>query len=213
MKCGYWIVIGFAGRDCRRNRLWLCRCVCGKEKVVGGQHLRRGASKSCGCKSYEFTKDKITGENHYLWMGGSRNAGSLAWCSARLSSLRDGVKRDGGSEIVSTAEDVQKLWDESKGVCAVCGAEPKHRHLHLDHDHSTGSVRAFLCSHCNVAIGMAGDSPDRLRCVTPVSEAEYERRMAEAREWQATRQPRCEESTRVYLPSREPRVHHVEITE
>ncbi len=35
---------------------WLCRCVCGKEKIVRGTHLTGGASKSCGCLSIEKTK-------------------------------------------------------------------------------------------------------------------------------------------------------------
>lgn len=28
---------------------WLCRCACGNNKVVNGQLLRRGSTKSCGC--------------------------------------------------------------------------------------------------------------------------------------------------------------------
>ena len=29
--------------------MWLCRCECGNEKVIAGQSLRRGMTKSCGC--------------------------------------------------------------------------------------------------------------------------------------------------------------------
>ena len=32
----------------------------------------------------------------------------------------------------------------------------------LDHDHKTNSIRSFLCHRCNVLLGMAEDSPDRL---------------------------------------------------
>jgi hypothetical protein len=31
------------------SSFWLCRCDCGKEKVIDGHSLRRGSSKSCGC--------------------------------------------------------------------------------------------------------------------------------------------------------------------
>lgn len=36
---------------------WLCRCDCGKETIVNGQHLRqpkRGIDKSCGCAHREW---------------------------------------------------------------------------------------------------------------------------------------------------------------
>lgn len=39
-------------RECGRKNghvAWLCRCDCGREKVVSGNHLRKGAVLSCGC--------------------------------------------------------------------------------------------------------------------------------------------------------------------
>jgi len=33
---------------------WLCKCNCGKEKVIEGGSLRSGATKSCGCLANEF---------------------------------------------------------------------------------------------------------------------------------------------------------------
>jgi hypothetical protein len=35
---------------------WLCKCECGRESVVRGANLRRGATKSCGCGSVEQAK-------------------------------------------------------------------------------------------------------------------------------------------------------------
>ena len=29
--------------------MWLCRCDCGNEKIIAGQSLRKGLTKSCGC--------------------------------------------------------------------------------------------------------------------------------------------------------------------
>ena len=33
---------------------WLCRCDCGKEKIISGTHLRRGKIVSCGCYAHEL---------------------------------------------------------------------------------------------------------------------------------------------------------------
>ena len=48
----------------------------------------------------------------------------------------------------------RKLYDdlvqEQGGeTCAICGAEPKTRRLHIDHDHSLMRVRGLLCFQCN----------------------------------------------------------------
>lgn len=43
-----------------RNGLtqWRCRCSCGSVIVTRSQDLRRGASKSCGCRTREVTADR-----------------------------------------------------------------------------------------------------------------------------------------------------------
>jgi hypothetical protein len=43
-----WRVVEFYGKQ-GTKRMYLCRCECGTEKPVDGQHLRRAASTSCGC--------------------------------------------------------------------------------------------------------------------------------------------------------------------
>lgn len=37
-------------------------------------------------------------------------------------------------------------------LCGICGAAPKSRRLHRDHDHKTGKPRALLCMRCNTAL-------------------------------------------------------------
>lgn len=60
------------------------------------------------------------------------------------------------------------------GGCAICGARPNGKRLHVDHDHSHCAankgcpecVRGLLCSPCNTGIGMLGESADRLAKAT-----------------------------------------------
>ena len=40
-----------------KNSQWLCRCDCGKEKVIRGNSLTTGNTKSCGCLNSEVHRD------------------------------------------------------------------------------------------------------------------------------------------------------------
>lgn len=51
----------------------------------------------------------------------------------------------------------------TQGVCAICGEKNKGKRLAIDHCHQSGKIRGFLCTGCNVALGLMGDSPGRLR--------------------------------------------------
>jgi hypothetical protein len=68
---GYWRVLAIHPERVRHGRarravsvLWLCRCVCGSERVVFGTNLRRGLSTSCGCRSREKTRERSTRHGH-----------------------------------------------------------------------------------------------------------------------------------------------------
>ena len=70
------------------------------------------------------------------------------------------------------------MLGSQKGLCKICDKklnyfyEPKTNTRiktskkdkpHIDHCHSTGSVRGILCSNCNTALGLLYDNPDTLR--------------------------------------------------
>jgi hypothetical protein len=42
-------VIECSGKDTRNNKIWLCKCDCGKFTSVRGNNLTGGKIKSCGC--------------------------------------------------------------------------------------------------------------------------------------------------------------------
>ena len=46
---GHWTVLHREGSNQYNQAMWLCKCECGTEKIVPGQALRNGSSKSCGC--------------------------------------------------------------------------------------------------------------------------------------------------------------------
>jgi len=56
----------------------------------------------------------------------------------------------------------QAMIEEQRGCCLICGEEHGDR-LEVDHDHSTGKVRAMLCHHCNAGLGFFKDDPDLLQ--------------------------------------------------
>lgn len=47
-----------------KNSRWLCKCDCGKEKVVTRHSLSSGHTKSCGCLSVEALKNRSTKHGH-----------------------------------------------------------------------------------------------------------------------------------------------------
>jgi hypothetical protein len=68
-----------------------------------------------------------------------------------------------------TLDQYEGMLAEQGGRCAICYtfdnvyAEQQDRSFAVDHDHETGKVRGLLCQTCNRMLGMASDSPDRLR--------------------------------------------------
>jgi len=69
---GRWTVIGFSISKNRKS-YWLCRCSCGKEKVVYGGSLKRYLSQSCGCiqreKPANFQHGLSYTRFHRIWAG------------------------------------------------------------------------------------------------------------------------------------------------
>ena len=66
------IAIKFIKKDIKRNKYWLFRCDCGKEKVINISSVRNNYTKSCGCiaakgnnKTHGMTDSKI----YHIWCG------------------------------------------------------------------------------------------------------------------------------------------------
>jgi hypothetical protein len=61
-----------------------------------------------------------------------------------------------------TSEIYSQMLKDQNFECAICSVkqEDKTYHFHVDHCHSTGTVRGLLCSPCNVFLGVSKDNPD-----------------------------------------------------
>lgn len=80
---GDWTVIADAPRYRFGGRQWLCRCVCGAERIVLARHLKNGRSRGCGCAALRRrTKHGLRREPFYP-----------SW-SAMLSRCRNTTHRD-----------------------------------------------------------------------------------------------------------------------
>ncbi len=60
------------------------------------------------------------------------------------------------------SEERAEMIVEQQGMCEICG-EYHGDDLFVDHDHTTGRVRAMLCRHCNSGLGFFKDDPDLLQ--------------------------------------------------
>lgn len=45
------------------------------------------------------------------------------------------------------------MLDAQNNACAICGVSFEKRSPRLDHNHTSGKIRAFLCHTCNIKLG------------------------------------------------------------
>jgi hypothetical protein len=65
-----------------------------------------------------------------------------------------------------TPDDYDRMLQEQAGTCALCSRTPeqeRYKRLNIDHCHDTGRVRGLLCTPCNHAIGVLGDTAEHIR--------------------------------------------------
>ena len=63
-----------------------------------------------------------------------------------------------------TADEADAILEAQYGRGAICARLAPERlgSMHLDHDHTTGQIRGFLCLDCNHGLGKLRDSPELL---------------------------------------------------
>ena len=65
-----------------------------------------------------------------------------------------------------TNDQYQYMIDVHNNRCAICKVEfsedSKNTKIHIDHDHSTNTVRGLLCGDCNLGLGRFKDNTELL---------------------------------------------------
>ncbi len=59
-------------------------------------------------------------------------------------------------------EDWARMWEEQRGLCALCLDPMDIDKANVDHDHSTGEVRGLLCPRCNTLLVAQAERIGRL---------------------------------------------------
>ena len=76
----------------------------------------------------------------------------------RIVELQDSIlKYHGNPRSGITFSELDRIYRESGGLCAICGTKPPRKNLALDHSHDTGKIRGLLCVSCNVGLDMFKD--------------------------------------------------------
>lgn len=111
------VVIERIASDRGNSVWWLCKCDCGKETKVRGQHLTRtkNSVQSCGCLKL------LKGRNHKDWKGCGEISGDY-WST---HILRNKVKKGNRSnlEISITISEAWDLFLTQNRKCALSGIE------------------------------------------------------------------------------------------
>lgn len=184
-RFGRLVAVAPSGRDARGKLLYRCACDCGALVEIRGDALSR--RKSCGCiqrrTPEQLAEARREGRRRYIEKNRQKvNATGRRWYREnrqRMIVLARARRREQPGPIAAsrwkshlksrhrmTPADYDDLLRLQDGRCAICEAPEvncgRRRRLYVDHDHATGTVRGLLCQQCNVLLGNAQDSEDRL---------------------------------------------------
>lgn len=82
----------------KKRTMWLCRCVCGNEKIISASNISNGITSSCGCISLELlairnTKHKLSNSTTYkTWLSMKSRCKKRYSYSDGLDYVAKGIK-------------------------------------------------------------------------------------------------------------------------
>jgi hypothetical protein len=125
-----------------------------------------------GCDRAIRTKGMCASHYTQQWNQQNRDQYNANWRKhyARNTEARRRHSRDLKKLYDITESEYDVMLGGQGGVCAICHKQEdaishidgKPKRLAVDHDHTTGKVRALLCSTCNNGLGCFKDNPELL---------------------------------------------------
>jgi hypothetical protein len=128
-RYGLLTVVGLAlpiiTKSGKRKTAWLCRCDCGKERIVYGGNLKQGHVKSCGCSRWKRPSMDLTGKtfgrltvikegDRKIQPNGKKRRTWLCHCQC-------------GKEVVVIQNNL------TRGMTHSCGCLRSERHVYSEH--------------------------------------------------------------------------------
>lgn len=136
---------------CARNAGGICaHCkACAKKNNARWRAENKATHRASSKAWYRANRDRCRA-NQAAWSAKNKD-------KIKAHSYRHALNRKYGL----TPEQHAAMFEAQDHKCAICGKRAKR--LMIDHCHDTGLVRELLCQSCNVAVGLMGDSVQRLR--------------------------------------------------
>lgn len=129
-KFGKWTVLKWIKKE-YSEQFWLCRCSCGNEKIIIGNTLKTGRSKSCGCSGKDWCRTH--GKE------GTKIYNTWAAMRQRCRNPKSKLYPNYGGRGVS----VCKRWDKFESFYKDMGDAPKG--CSLDRKNNDGDYKKSNC--------------------------------------------------------------------
>jgi len=151
-RFGRLVVVSHHSADKWGSQRWLCKCDCGKEKVVVSGHLKNGNTRSCGCYRVDTGKAKVKdligetfGRLKVVSRDGNDDFGHAKWlcecsCGNVVSVLGDNLSRNnhttscGCAKIDAitkhglVAHPIYAVWASMKNRCSITSMQSSERY-------------------------------------------------------------------------------------
>lgn len=162
-KFGRLMVIKRVGSDLKnRNPMWLCKCACGKEKIIRGDNLKNGKTKSCGCLNKESPNNKMR-----------LNPGLANMRNSIINYKRHAKQR--GLRWNLTEKQFAEITQQD---CYYCGAKPNNLSKHKE------SFGEYIYNGLDRIDNNKGYVIDNIvPCCKDCNRSKYKRTLQEYKDW------------------------------